>query len=107
MVKQDVLEGLEVLRLEQVCYGASGQFGECLVGRSEDGEGSCTFEGIDQTGSLHCSHQGGEATIRHCGINDVHGSGDSSSRNDCCRRGGGGGCGTSDQNERSEQQYEQ
>ena len=111
MVEQNVLQRLEVLWLEQVLNGASGELGEGFVGRCKDGEWSSAFEGVDQCGSLDCGNQRGEATIRNCGIDDVFGGGDSSGRYSggrysSCHR---GGCGraTGSQYERSEQQYEQ
>jgi len=40
MVEQDIREGLQIFRLEQVFYGASGQLGESLVGGGKEGEGA-------------------------------------------------------------------
>ena len=71
MVEQDVGQGLEVLWLEEILNGASGQLGECIISWCEDGEWSFALEGVDQTGSLYSSDQGGEATIGHGGIDDV------------------------------------
>jgi len=47
VVEQDVLQGFEVLGLEQFLDGSFRQFGEGFISRSEYGEGSFTLEGFN------------------------------------------------------------
>lgn len=60
VVGENAGELLLVLGLEKRLDGALGQLREGLVGGGEDGEGTIAREGLDETGRLHRSDEGGE-----------------------------------------------
>ena len=55
----------------RLVHGAGGQLGKGIIGGGEDGEGTFTLEGVNQSGGLKGSNQGGEAAICYGGVNDV------------------------------------
>ena len=58
MVGKDLDEGIFVFRLDECFDCAGGEFGEGIVSRRKDGEGSRAVERVDQTGGFDCCDKG-------------------------------------------------
>jgi hypothetical protein len=69
MVQQDVGQLRDIG--QQSSDGALGQLGKSIVGGSKDCEGTFSLERVDQVSRAQGSSQGGEATIRYGGVDDV------------------------------------
>ena len=78
VIGEDFDEGVFVLRLDEGVDGAGGEFGEGIVSRGEDGEGTGAVEGVDEACSLDGCDEGLVDGRVDCVLNDglvgIHGS---------------------------------
>jgi len=70
VVSKYIVEFLDVGGVEEVVKEGLGEFGESLVGGSENSEGTRAVEGVDKFASLEGSDKGGEVGGGYCKVDD-------------------------------------